>query len=189
MRWWETDDRRRTLRLFAVIPMALVIAACSGQAPTAGPPELPIIACSVGGAGGATAPPGFIMVAPGTIAFGYSVWHNVSGSNLDCGAQAVSDPRSVIPFSTLLGEDRISWAATLAWPSKPAVPLAQTPTMTLVRVDPIGEVVVDRRSCQSQMAYQCAGNYGHDALPGVYRMRIASAAGDVLAEGTFEISK
>ena len=189
MRRFMTIDGHRIRHLIVVIPVALVLAACTGQAPTAGPPELPIIACPVDGPGGATAPPGFTMVAPGTVLFGYSVLENVSGSNLACGAQAVAGARSVIPFSSLLGEDRISWAATLAWPSRPTLPLAQTPTMTLVRVDPAGEVVVDHESCPSQMAYQCGGSYGHDAVPGRYRMRIASAAGDSLATGTFEISK
>ena len=182
-------EGQRTRRLILVIPTALVLAACAGQAPTPGPPELPVIACSVDGPGGATAPPGFTMVAPGTVLFGYSIWQNVSGSNQGCGAQAVLGPLPVIPFSTLLGEDRISWAATLAWPSRPTLPLAQTPSITLVRLDPAGEVVVGHESCQTQMAYQCGGSYGHDAVPGRYRMRIASAAGDVLATGTFEISK
>jgi hypothetical protein len=181
--------RRRPCLLAGLAIITVVAAACTGSAPTAGPPEFPLVACSLDGPGAPTAPLGFVLVAPGTIAFGWDAWHNVSGSNTVCGAQAVHGATSVIPFSSLGGEDRISWAATLARPGQPSTPDPILPTMTLSRLDPGGAVVVQTMTGEPFAEYQMRGNYGHDALPGSYLMRIVSGEGDLLAEGRFEIAR
>lgn len=164
------------------------VSACAGSAPTVGPNDrlFPLIACPLDVPGAPTAPPGYTMVPAGTIAFGWDGLHNVSGASLTCGAQAVLGAKLVIPFSSLGGEDRIPWVAVLAWPGKPTLPDPIRATMTLVRLDSGGEVVVATQT-GSDPQYQMAGNYGHDAKPGSYRMRIVSGAGDLLAEGNFEI--
>lgn len=166
---------------------ALTVAACSRSAPTPGPPEFPLVACPLDVPGAPTAPPGFTLVAPGTIAFGFDTWRNVSGEDTACGAQAVRGATSVIAFSSLGGEDRISWAATLARPGQPTTPDPVLPTMTLFRLDPGGPVVVETQTGEALSEYQMRGNYGHDARPGSYLMRIVSGSGDLLAEGRFEI--
>ena len=167
--------------------MMLAAAACSGSAPTAGRPEFPLVACALDGPGAPTAPSGYTLVAPGTIAFTQGAWHNVSGDDTTCGAQAVRDATSVIKFASLGGEDTIFWAATLARPGRPTTPDPALPTMTLFRLDPDGPVVVATQIEEPASEYSMRGNYGHDARPGSYLMRIVSASGDLLAEGRFDI--
>jgi len=162
-------------------------AACIGHAPTAGPREFPLVACPLDVPGAPTAPPGYTLVAAGTIAFGWDALHNVSGGDSLCGAQAVRDPKSVIAFSSLGGEDRIAWAATLARPGYPTTPDSVPPTMTLVRLDLGGPVVVATQAGEPVEEYRMLGNVGHDAQPGRYLMRIVSGTGGLLAEGRFEI--
>jgi hypothetical protein len=166
----------------------LAVSACTGSVAPVGPNDhlLPLVACQLDAPGAPTGPPGYMLVPPGSIAFGWDGLHNASGSSLTCGAQAVSGARSVIPFSSLDGEDRIPWVAVLAWPGQPTTPDPVPATMTLVRLDPGGEVAVGTQK-GSGAQYQMAGNYGHDAEPGSYRMRIVSAGGVLLAEGRFEI--
>ncbi len=112
---------------------------------------------------------------------------NVSGSDETCGAQAVRDAETTISFSSLGGEDRIFWVATLARPGNLTTPDPILPTMTLLRLDPEGPVVVDTATQEPATEYSMRGQYGHDARPGAYLMRIVSASGDLLAEGRFEI--
>lgn len=178
-------------RIRAVVAgLALVMlaaAACTGSAPTPGPPEFPLVACRLDGPGAPTAPAGYTLVAPGTIAFTQDAWHNVSGGDTSCGAQAVRGGKSVFAFSSFGGEDRILWVATLARPGQPTTPDPVLPTMTLFRLDPGGPVVVETQTGEPFTEYAMMGNYGHDAQPGSYRMRIVSGSGDLLAEGRFEI--
>ena len=176
---------RRSLLAFAII--ALIVVGCVGQAPTRGRPEFPLVACALDVAGAPTPPAGYTLIAPGTIAFAWDEWHNVSGSNTSCGAQAVRGATSVIAFSILAGEDRIPWAATLAWPGRPTAPDPELPTMTLFRLDAGGPVVVATETGQRVEQYRMIGNYGHDAVPGSYLMRIVSGSGSLLAEGRFDI--
>lgn len=168
--------------------LILGVSACTGSAATVGPNDhlFPLVACQLDAPGAPTAPPGYTLVAPGSIAFGWDVLNNVSGGSLTCGAQAVLGARSVIPFSSLEGEDRIPWVAVLARPGHPTAPDPIRAKMTLVRLDPGGEVVVATQT-GSDPQYQMAGNYGHDAQPGSYLMRIVSGGGVLLAEGKFEI--
>jgi len=179
---------RRPRRVLAGLTVVmLAAAACTGYAPTPGPPEFPLVACRLDVPGAPTAPPGFTLVAPGTIAFGWDGLQNVSGGDTACGAQAVRGAKSVIVFSSLGGEDTISWAATLARPGQPTTPDPVLPTMTLFRLDPGGPVVVETVIQEPFNEYRMMGNYGHDARPGSYVMRIVSGTGDLLAEGRFEI--
>jgi hypothetical protein len=127
------------------------------------------------------------LVAPGTIVFTQGAWHNVSGDSTACGAQAVSGATSLIAFSSLGGEDRILWVATLARPGHPTTPDPVLPTMTLFRLDPGGPVAVETETQAPFTEYRMDGNWGHDAQPGAYLMRIVSSDGVVLAEGRFEI--
>ena len=168
--------------------LAVAAAACASQAPTPGPPEFPLVACPLDGPGAPTAPPGHVLVAPGTIAFGSNMgWHNVSGSDTACGVQAVRGADPLIAFSSLGGEDRIFWVATLARPGQPTTPDPIRPTMTLFRLDPDGPVEVETVIGEYSEQYRMMGNYGRDAKPGSYHMRIVSGSGDLLAEGRFEI--
>ncbi len=82
------------------------------------------------------------------------------------------------------------WVATLARSGQPTTADPVPPTMTLVRVDPNGPVVVQTVTGQpgEPEQYRMMGNYGHDALPGSYLMRIVSGTGELLAEGRFEIA-
>ena len=84
-------------RLAGLAVAAAVLGACSGSAPTAGRPVFPLLPCAVEGPGAPTAPPGYTLVAPGTIVFGSNLgWYNVTGKDLACGAQAVSEASSVM---------------------------------------------------------------------------------------------
>ena len=167
----------------------LGIAGCTGQASTPGPPEFPIVACPIDAAGAPTPPAGFTLIAPGTIVFGWDTWHNMTEPGGPCGAQAVRGAVTVISFSILKGEDRIPWAATLNWPGRPTVPDPVLPIMSLFRIEPSGPVLVLTETGSRSEEYRMTGNYGHDAIPGSYLMRIVSGAGSLLAEGRFEIIK
>lgn len=178
--------------LRARIAIALLAASgCTGTAPTPGPPEFPLVPCLLGVPNAPTAPPGYTLVAPGTIAFTQDSWQNASPLNGACGAQAVRGATSLIEFSSLRGEDRIIWAATLARPTRSSTPDPVSPTVTLVRLDLAGPVVVSTQveegtGVRSEQ-YRMMGNYGRDAQPGSYLMRIVSGSGTLLAEGRFEI--
>ncbi len=175
-------------RLVGLAVLAAMLAACNGYAPTAGDPAFPLVACPLEGPGSRTPPPGYMLVAPGTIAFGTDLaWHNVSGGDIVCGAQAVSGATSVIRLASLAGEWRIIWAATLARPGHPTEPDAVPPTMTLVRLEPSGRVVVDTAVDEPSDEYSMRGSYDQDATPGSYEMRIVSNESIVLAEGGFQI--
>ena len=177
---------RALLAAFALL--ALAAAACAGSvSPISGAPEFPLVACPIDVPGAPTAPSGYTLVAPGTIVFTQDAWHNVSGGDPTCGAQAVRGATSLIAFSSLGGEDTIFWAATLARPGQPTTPDPVLPTMTLVRLDPGGPVVVDTETQEPFNEYRMDGRYGHDAQPGAYLMQIVSSNGNVLAEGRFEI--
>ena len=175
-------------RLLAAVALAaLAVAGCGGSAGTPRPQEFPLVACDSGGANTPTPPLDFTIIAPGTIAFGWETWHNMTADNGTCGAQAVRGARSTIPFSILDGEDRIPWAATLAWTRPPTAPDPVLPMMTLFRLDAAGPVVVATETGSRSERYRMMGNYGHDAVPGSYLMRITSGSGSLLAEGRFEI--
>ena len=85
------------------------------------------------------------------------------------------------------GEDRIGWVATLNRPGRPTTPDPVLPTMTLYRIDPSGPVMVATQTGQPVSEYQMSGNFGHDAQPGMYLMRILSGNGELLADGRFDI--
>jgi hypothetical protein len=94
-------------------------------------------------------------------------------------------------LSSLGGEDTILWAATLARPGPPSSPDPVPPTVTLFRLDATGPVEVSiqvEEDTGTQVEqYRMMGNYGHDAQPGSYLMRITSGTGALLSEGRFEI--
>jgi hypothetical protein len=98
---------------------------------------------------------------------------------------------STFDLSSFGGEDGILWVATLARPESLASPDPVPPTVSLVRLDAAGPVVVpltphaDYGTVVEQ--YRMMGAYGHDARPGSYVMRIVSGDGVVLAEGRFDI--
>lgn len=131
---------RPPIGFVAGLAVAMLAAiACTGRAtPAPDRPGSPLAACTLGGPGAPTAPPGYALVAPGTIAFTQDAWHDVSGGNVACGAQAVRGVTSVIAFSSLSGEDRIFWVATLARQGQPTAPDPVLPTMTLFLLDPGG---------------------------------------------------
>ncbi len=177
------------LRLALLVVMPVILCACVGTAPTAGRPEFPLVACEPDRPGSPTAPPGYMLVQPGTIAFGTAlVWQNASRAEERCGAQAVSGASSVISLPDLAGEDRIFWVATLARPGDPTEPDVVLPTMTLTRLDPSGPVVVQSVIDEPSDEYSMRGSYGHDARAGSYVMRIVSSDGVLFAEGRFVIT-
>lgn len=168
----------------------LALSTCAGAAPPGGRPEFPLVTCPLGAQGEPTAPPGYSLVDPGVIAFGSDMaWHDVSGGDTACGSQAVRGAEPVIAFASLGGEDRIAWVATLARPGRPTTPDPVLPTMTLFRLDPGGRVLIATQTQETFSEYSMRGNYGHDAQPGSYLMRIVSGSGDLLAEGRFEINE
>lgn len=94
-------------------------------------------------------------------------------------------------LSTFEGEDGIMWVATLARSERLASADPIPPTVTLYRFDAAGPVAVSPfvradYGTQSEQ-YRMLGNYGHDARPGSYVMRIVSGDGSLLAEGSFVI--
>jgi hypothetical protein len=184
-------SHRRGGVLTGLVIAMLAASACTGSAPTPGPPEFPLVPCRLDAPGAPTAPPGYALVTPGTIAFTQDSWQNVSPLDRACGAQALRGAKSVFEFSSLGGEDRIMWAATLARPGPPAAPDPVPPTATLFRLDAAGPVVVSTQVEEDtgtrSKQYRMMGNYGHDAQPGSYLMRIVSGNGSLLAEGRFEI--
>jgi hypothetical protein len=108
-----------------------------------------------------------------------------------CGVQAVRGATTVIEFSSLGGEDRILWAATLARPGQPSTPDPAPAIVSIFRLDPGGPVAVatqvEEDTGTRSEQYRMMGNYGHDAEPGSYIMRIVSGTGALLAEGSFEV--
>lgn len=178
---------RVAVAIAAAVALLGIVGCTAGQAPTPGPPEFPIVACPVDVAGAPTPPPGFSLIAPGTIVFAWDTWHNMTEVGASCGAQAVRGAMTMIAFSILKGEDRIPWAATLDWPGRPAVPDPVLPVMSLFRIEPTGPVLVLTETGSPSEQYRMMGSYGHDAVPGSYLMRIVSGSGSLLAEGRFEI--
>lgn len=182
---------RRGGPLVAVVLTILSTSACSGASPTIRPPEYPLVPCQLNASGAPTAPPGYTLVPPGTIAFTQDSWLNMTEPYAMCGIQAVRGATRVIDLSSLDGEDRILWVATLARPGQPPTPDPVPPIVTIFRLDPGGPVAVatqvEEGTGSRSEQYRMMGNYGHDAEPGSYIMRIVSGTGILLAEGSFEI--
>lgn len=175
-------------RMLGVLLLSSILAACTTQVPTPGPRAWPLAPCPLDGPGVVQIPAGSTLVAPGTIVFGWDVLTNASPDDLSCGAQAITGGSSTFSVAALGGEDRIPWAATLARSGRPTAPDPVMPKMTLVRTDPDGtSVVVATQIGEPVEMYRMLGNYGHDATPGLYLMRIVSGTNELLAVGRFEV--
>jgi hypothetical protein len=167
---------------------AAFLVGCGGPSMTAVPGGHPLNACSLQGAESITPRAGYSLVRPGQIVVEYEAWHNETPDSRACGAQSVTGGAAVISIAAV-DSGSIPWVATYARTVRLTAPEAAEPELRIYRIE--GDQVIEVANLQSMPGQPQFGGTGtiDAAMPvGRYRLEVRSASGELLAEGSFELT-
>ena len=174
--------------------LALGIIGCSvigpTPEPTAVPPRFPLNPCPIAGPGSITPREGYRLLPPGEVAFAYATWHNETPDTFACGAQSIKGGKAILTPSDYLS-GFVPWVATFRRGTPLLAPEDVVPEGRLSLLTPTGAQLVetiglDHWAPQFGAMGQLFGDF-RDPPPGVYRLQVVSASGEVLATGEFEL--
>jgi hypothetical protein len=154
------------------------------------PAGYPLNPCPLAGPGSVTPREGYRLIPPGEIAFAYETWHNETPDTFACGAQSIKGGKAIVRPSDF-PSGILPWVATY----RRSVPLQAAervaPEARLFSITPAGAALVETTGLDVVAPqFGALGNsFDHfqNPSPGVYRLQIFSATGEVLATGEFEL--
>jgi hypothetical protein len=185
-----TGPRRARLPASVLLLIALALIGCTGVATTPIPAGHPLNPCPMTGAGAVTPREGYRLVAPGEVAFAYEAWHNETPDSFACGAQSIKGGKTSIT-SADFPSGILPWVATFRRAVPLLAPEPVPPKARLLLLTASGAALVetiDLPPGQAQygtLSNAFEGNLDPD--PGLYRLDVVSASGEVLATGQFEL--
>ena len=181
---------RHAVGLALIALVALNVLGCAVEVMTPVPAGYPLNPCPLAGPGSVTPREGNRLIPPGEIAFAYTTWHNETPDTFACGAQSITGGKAIITPADF-PSGILPWVATY----RRAVPLQAAEQVgaqaRLFSITPTGANLVETTDLgvaapQFGALGNCFDQF-QEPTPGLYRLQIFSATGELLATGEFEL--